>query len=120
MKIWFALLLVSTLQAAESFITKEEYARGLYHNPRGVGCHLCHGESGEGKLIAKYKEEGEPKAFVAKAINKLTFKQFYERLNDRIIGMPRYYLTDNEIQTLYYYLHKEEFKHVARKPRTNP
>jgi hypothetical protein len=30
--------------------------------------------------------------------------------------MPRYYLTDTEIQTLYYYLHREEFKRAAPKP----
>ncbi len=111
------LLLVFTIGNAESFITKEEYAAGLYHNPRGVGCHLCHGEAGEGKLIAKYKEEGKEKVFAGNPINKLPFRDFYERLNSRIMGMPRYYLTDTEIQTLYYYLHREEFKRAPNRSR---
>ncbi len=113
----FVLVLASFLAHAESFITKEEYAAGLYHNPRGVGCHLCHGENGEGKLIARYKEEGKEQVFAGKPINKLPFKDFYLKLNSRIVGMPRYYLTDTEIQTLYYYLHREEFKRAVQKPR---
>lgn len=114
----FALFLTISVYGAESFITKEEYASGLYHNPRGVGCHLCHGEGGEGKLIARYRDKGELKTFAGKAINKISFKDFYEKVNSRIVGMPRYYLTDTEIQILYYYLHREEFKRAAQKPRT--
>lgn len=110
----FALFLTITLYGSESFITKEEYASGLYHNPRGVGCHLCHGEEGEGKLIARYRDKGEQKVFAGKPINKITFKEFHEKVNSRIVGMPRYYLTDNEIQILYYYLHREEFKRAAQ------
>jgi hypothetical protein len=113
----FILFLAFAFSHAESFITKEEYAAGLYHNPRGVGCHLCHGESGEGKLIARYKDKGEKKVFAGTAIQKLSFKEFYNQMNNRIIGMPRYYLTDTEIQTLYYYLHREEFQRAAQQPR---
>jgi hypothetical protein len=112
----FLLFLTYTLSFSESFITKEEYAAGLYHNPRGVGCHLCHGEEGEGKLIARYRDKGEKKVFAGKPINKLPFRDFYEKINSRIVGMPRYYLTDTEIQTLYYYLHREEFNRAAPKP----
>jgi hypothetical protein len=111
------LFLTSTLSFSESFITKEEYAAGLYHNPRGVGCHLCHGEEGEGKLIAHYMDNGEKKSFIGKPIHKLPFREFYQKINSRIVGMPRYYLTDTEIQTLYYYLHREEFKRAAQQPR---
>ncbi len=68
-------------------------------------------------MIAKYKEEGKEQVFAGKPINKLPFKEFYLKLNSRIIGMPRYYLTDTEIQTLYYYLHREEFKRAANQPR---
>ncbi|MDD5117567.1 MAG: cytochrome c [Sulfuricurvum sp.] len=116
----FVLFLAFMISHADSFITKEEYASGLYHNPRGVGCHLCHGEAGEGKLIARYKDEGEMKVFAGKPINKLSFKEFDEKVNSRIVGMPRYYLTDNEIQILYYYLHREEFQRAAQKhPKTH-
>jgi hypothetical protein len=112
---FFVLFLALSISHAESFITKEEYSSGLYHNPRGVGCQLCHGEAGEGKLIARYKDNGEAKVFAGKPINKLTFKEFDEKLNSRILGMPRYYLTDSEIQILFYYLHREEFKRAAQK-----
>lgn len=118
MRALLALLIGVQLYGAATFITKEEYAASLYHNPRGIGCHMCHGESGEGKRIATYKEKGEKKVFEGKPINKISFSQFYHRVNSKIIGMPRYYLTDTEIQTLYYYLHREEFKRAVRHRKT--
>lgn len=117
MRGFFVLFLALSISHAESFITKEEYASGLYHNPRGVGCQLCHGEKGEGKLIARYRDEGVMKTFAGKPINKLSFKEFDEKVNSRIVGMPRYYLTDSEIQILFYYLHREEFQRAAQKHR---
>jgi len=114
-KVFLALLVVSQLYAATSFITKEEYAASLYHNPRGIGCQMCHGERGEGRKIADYKEEGEQKVFQGSPINRIAFVDFYHRVNSKIVGMPRYYLTDTEIQTLYYYLHREEFRRAAQK-----
>lgn len=114
LRILWILLMAMELFSATSFITKEEYAASLYHNPRGIGCHLCHGESGEGKKIATYHHKGEKKVFAGSAIKKTPFNQFYHHVNSQIDGMPRYYLTDTEIQTLYYYLHREEFKRVAK------
>ena len=116
MKILWALFIGIWLYGATtSFITKEEYAASLYHNPRGIGCHLCHGEAGKGKRIASYKEEGVEKVFEGKPINKIPFSLFYQQIKGKIRGMPRYYLTDVEIQTLYYYLHREEFHRAALK-----
>ncbi len=113
----FALLIGIQVFGAATFITKEEYAAGLYHNPRGIGCQQCHGESGEGRRIAEYKNKGERKVFEGTPINKIPFSLFYRAVSSKIIGMPRYYLTDTEIQTLYYYLHREEFKRAAQKHR---
>ncbi len=76
---------------------------------------MCHGEAGEGRRIANYKDKGEKKVFEGKPINKIPFAQFYTRVNSKIIGMPRYYLTDIEIQTLYYYLHRDELRRAASK-----
>ncbi len=115
MKVLLALFMFIPLYSATSFITKEEYAASLYHNPRGIGCNLCHGEAGKGKHIASYKDKGVPKVFDGKPINTIPFPLFYERINSKIIGMPRYYLTDVEIQTLYYYLHREELRRAAVK-----
>jgi len=114
-RILLALFISLQIYGATSFITKEEYAASLYHNPRGIGCQMCHGEAGEGRRIARYKDKGEKKVFEGKPINKISFAEFYTRVNSKIVGMPRYYLTDVEIQTLYYYLHREEFRRAASK-----
>jgi len=110
------------LYAGGSFITQMEYSSLLYKNPRGIGCHKCHGEKGEGKLIAKYKEtkrfkDGDkiitrkiPKEFRAPAINKLSYTDFKEAFNRSILGMPKYYLTEKEIKALYFYLQQVNLK----------
>ncbi|NPA66363.1 MAG: c-type cytochrome [Epsilonproteobacteria bacterium] len=102
--------------AQSSFITQMEYSSLLYKNPRGIGCNKCHGDKGEGKLIAKYKEtkkvkDGEKyiviklkKELRAPAIDKLSYAEFYKALNTNIQGMPKYYLTEKEIKALFFYL----------------
>ncbi|MDD4855130.1 MAG: cytochrome c [Sulfuricurvum sp.] len=115
MKVLVMLFIALHVYGAASFITKEEYAAGLYHNPRGIGCQMCHGESGEGRKIAAYKEKGEQKVFQGNPINRIPFSEFYHHVNSKIVGMPRYYLTDTEIQTLYYYLHRKELRLAASK-----
>ncbi len=104
MKNIILLILPVFLFASSSFITPLEYASQLYKNPRGIGCHHCHGNKGEGKLVAKYIHKKKKKTFTGPVINKLKFNTFYEALNKRKIGMPRYYLTKKEIQALYLYL----------------
>ena len=109
-------LLPLSLFASSSFITQMEYASMLYKNPRGIGCDRCHGEKGEGKLIARYKEtkrvkEGEKiytvkidKEFKAPAIKSLGYNEFKNALITPQKGMPKYYLTEGEIKALYFYL----------------
>ncbi len=104
MKYLLLFLFSINLFGASSFITQMEYASQLYKNPRGIGCHHCHGEKGEGKLIATYVEKKEKKNFEGPAINKLDFNSFYISLNKRKDGMPRYFLTQKEIEALYHYL----------------
>lgn len=101
-------LLFDSLQAEVSFITEAEYASQLYHSPRGIGCHKCHGEKGEGRLIASYRDKGEEKAFHPPAINQIGYEGFVEAMRTRQKGMPRYFLTANEIKALYFYLHQKE------------
>jgi len=110
MKFIFFLLIPLTLFSLSTFITKSEYAEQLYKNPRGIACGLCHGEHGEGKLIAKYKHKNKPREFVGPPINNIKYSAFYKALNSRIKGMPRYYLTPKEIEALYFYLHKDDKK----------
>jgi hypothetical protein len=96
------------LFGATSFITPLEYASQLYKNPRGIGCNHCHGEIGEGKLIATYIDKKKKKSFNGPAINSLDFDTFYNVLNKRKDGMPRYFLTKKEIQALYFYLQENK------------
>ena len=82
MKIWLILGLLCCAAFASDFITKNEYAKMLYQNPRGIGCDKCHGSGGEGSVIAKYKEENkktkvkEEKELVAPRINNLDLETF--------------------------------------------
>ena len=103
----FALLFLTIPLFADSFITLEEYARQLYRNPRGIGCHHCHGADGLGLTVALYTHKKEKRAFAGPSIAEVGFDDFSRALNSRVRGMPRYFLTPSEIKTLYYYLHPE-------------
>ena len=81
-----------------------EYSSSLYKNPRGIGCDNCHGEKGEGKLVASYMHKKKKKEFRGPAINNIIFNDFKEALNKSKRGMPRYYLTNSEIKALFFYL----------------
>jgi len=110
MRIFLFLLLSIELFATASFITESEYAQQLYKNPRGIACGLCHGERGEGKLIANYTHKNKKKSFIGPAINNVEYRRFYKALSSRNKGMPRYYLTPKEIEALYFYLHQNDKK----------
>ncbi len=103
-------LLFSSLVAKEkdSFITEQEYAEHLYKNPRGIGCDKCHGKRGEGMVIAPYKEKGERKFLKTGQINSLQFRDFKAALEEKRSVMPKYFLTDKEVISLYNYLHIQE------------
>ena len=92
---------------AEDFITKMEYAKMLYSNPRGIGCNLCHGTRGEGSVIAKYKRKGKKMELIAPAIDSLSKKRFVKGLEISDSIMPKYFLTKNEIEMLYFYVTSE-------------
>ena len=104
------LLLPLMILASSDFITPMEYASQLYENPRGIGCQKCHGANGEGKVIANYIHKGKKRSFIGPQINDVEFSEFYRALMQRKTGMPRYFLTKQEIEALYFYLHKNEIK----------
>ena len=114
MKTLFLLLTPFYLFATASFITPMEYASQLYKNPRGIGCNKCHGKNGEGELIARYKHKGIEKSFRGPEINNIKYEEFYQALNRRKNGMPRYFLTNKEVEALYLYLHKNEKKETKK------
>jgi len=107
MKVFICILIMFTSLNAESFITKMEYAKMLYSNPRGIGCISCHGERGEGSVIAKYKHKGKEKELIAPAINSLSKEKFFKALKGSNSVMPKYFLTNNEIEVLYFYVTSE-------------
>jgi len=99
------LLLVSTLLFAEDFISEHEYGQMLYQNPRGVSCVPCHGETGAGKYIVSYREkDGKEVIIYGPDIRSKTLAQLEDSIKQGKGIMPRYFLTDKEIRTIYAYL----------------
>jgi len=120
-----------------SFITKYEYGKMLYKNPRGISCIICHGKDAKGKRIAtfthiskqddkEYKKEYKcvVKSSDIRGIDLATFKAILDPRLEKpkkkidknnvceklIYGniMPTYFLTDEELNSIHYYLtHKE-------------
>ncbi len=114
MKYLIFLLFPYLLFCETSFITPLEYAARLYKDPRGIGCQLCHGDKGEGKIVATYIHKDVKKSFGGSAINQLQYEHFYKALSSRIGGMPRYFLTDLEISSLYLFLHQDDEKNSKK------
>ncbi len=104
MRVVFVVFLLVVSIFGEDFITKMEYAKMLYFNPRGIGCNLCHGNNGQGSIIARYKVKGKREILRAPAINSLGFITFSEALQKTHRVMPTYFLTNKEINILYFYV----------------
>lgn len=94
----------ASTQSNESFITPQEYGASLYEYPRGIGCIKCHGVIGEETLLATYTHKGKQKTLLVPRINNLEFFNFKTALNQDKGIMPKYNLTDEEIQAIYLYI----------------
>jgi len=101
------LLLSITPLLSEDFISKMEYAKMLYSNPRGIGCNKCHGEKGEGAIISKYILKGKETTLSAPALSNVSKERFFQALTSPHKVMPTYFLTWQEIDSLYYYVSSE-------------
>ena len=119
----FLILLFCVAIFGADFITKTEYAKMLYLNPRGIGCDKCHGAKGEGSLISKYKHF-DKKAnktvddeLRAPKINDIDFESFKAALTKPKGVMPSYFLTDEETTILYEYI-TNQMKSPAKAPKT--
>ena len=119
----FLILLFCVAIFGADFITKTEYAKMLYLNPRGIGCDKCHGAKGEGSLISKYKHF-DKKAnktvddeLRAPKINDIEFESFKAALTKPKGVMPSYFLTDEETTILYEYI-TNQMKPPAKAPKT--
>ncbi|EAT99464.2 hypothetical protein [Campylobacter curvus] len=110
MRLLFCIFALYSLAQSADFITKMEYARMLYLNPRGIGCDKCHGINGAGSVISKFKHfDKKTNKLVddelrAPRINDLDFERFAAALNSPKGVMPSYFLTTEESKILYEYV----------------
>lgn len=79
----------------------------LYSNPRGIGCNKCHGEKGEGTIISQYTLKGKTVTLTAPDITNVSKERFFHALTTQHKVMPTYFLTWQEIDSLYYYVSSE-------------
>ena len=99
-----AAMLVASLHA-EDFISEFEYGQMLYQNPRGVSCVPCHGDRGEGREIAHYKNrDGETVILNGPDIRSKSLEEIAAAVAKGPGVMPRYFLTKEEIHALYTYI----------------
>ncbi len=82
----------------------------LYANPRGIGCNKCHGERGEGSIISTYMHKGKQVSLEAPNIATISKERFIQALSMPHKVMPTYFLTEREIESLYYYVSRRKKK----------
>lgn len=101
------MLLFSLIVGAEDFISDFEYGQMLYANPRGVSCVPCHGNTGKGRKIVGYRNKKSKKIVISGPdITKSTLGEIKSSIREGKGVMPRYFLTDEEVETIYKYLQK--------------
>jgi mono/diheme cytochrome c family protein len=116
------LVLVSLALFGEDFISDFEYGQMLYRDSRGVSCVPCHGEVGEGKLIVSYykdankTDENHTISIYGPDIRHATLAQISSSLKEGKGVMPKYFLTDKEIEMIYAYLKEVNSEHNESKP----
>ncbi len=106
-------LLFLILDAKNEFISEYEYGQMLYSNPRGISCTNCHGEFGEGKVIATYKQDNQEITLKGADIRDLNLTQFHKALNANHTIMPRYYLVNQEVIAIYKFI-KEKNRRLTQ------
>ena len=105
MKHIFIVTFLLSLIHSEDFISEYEYGQMLYKDPRGVSCASCHGTVGESTFIASFKnEDNSSRDFYSPDIRDLDLKSFKKALDRGGRIMPKYYLTDKEVEAIYKYV----------------
>lgn len=125
--LFFNIFLIANEQDNLLFITKPEYGKMLYENPRGIGCNTCHGDKAEGKKIVQFKHIFKEDKYLCTlytpSIKDVSYEVFKDKVNQRknkkkifkddeicekLIDnsniMPTYHLTEEEIESIYYYI----------------
>ncbi len=105
MKNWFILIVCTIFLSGEDFISEFEYGQMLYKNPRGVSCASCHGDLGDGAYIASFlNKDGVKINFYGPDIRALDIKNFKKAILSGGKIMPKYYLTNKEIEAIFKYI----------------
>ena len=100
---------------AEDFISEFEYGQMLYQNPRGVSCVPCHGDRGQGAEIVRYRDaRGRPVILRGPDIRHSTPRKIVEALRSGPGVMPRYFLTDKEIQAIVTYIREVQRREAEK------
>jgi hypothetical protein len=125
--IFSSLLSDEFINVDNSFITKYEYGKMLYTNPRGIGCNSCHGDDANGKEIVSFKHMVRNISYEcilkAPSIKNVNANKFFKKVNskknskkefeahevcEKLIYkanvMPTYFLVKEEIDAIYYYV----------------
>ncbi|WP_295419831.1 c-type cytochrome [Sulfurovum sp.] len=102
------------LSADEDFISHYEYGEMLYHNPRGVSCSQCHGESGEGTTIVEFRDIHGKQAIQGPDIRQENLSSMFNAVNGYHKIMPRYYLTEEEVKAIYDYLQEKNREYLSK------
>ena len=98
---------MATQEKTESFISHYEYGEMLYSNPRGVSCAECHGKSGEGKVIVQYQDTHGKEPIRGADIRYKSLEEMIDSVSRYHKVMPRYYLTDEEVEAIYDFIQKK-------------
>lgn len=111
----------------DSFITKYEYGKMLYNNPRGISCAKCHGQNAKGQVIARFKHQIKKTTYncvvESNDITSIDFQTFIAKLDPDIVvkkpkfekdqvcekmiygnTMPKYFLTKDELESIHFYI----------------
>ncbi len=117
-RLFFVLPLL--LGANEDFISHYDYGEMLFNNPRGVSCSQCHGKDGAGTIIVKFRdEEGKQAVIKGSDIRRDTLQSMIKSVNSYHEIMPRYYLTDEEVEAIYDYLQEKNESYLQTVKETN-
>lgn len=116
------------LDINNSFITKYEYGKMLYNNPRGIGCNSCHGNDARGRKMVDFKQQLLDKkvyncSLIVPDIKNIDYETFSAKVNskknpnvkfekeqvcEKLIYyanvMPTYFLVEEEIEAIFYYI----------------
>ncbi len=132
----YSIIFISTFLLAksnfdDSFITQYEYGKLLYENPRGISCTKCHGKDARGKIIATFTHKRNKKEYICtirtKDITNISYDNFIQKLDPKLEkpkkifdktqicdkltygnSMPTYFLTQEELKSIHFYLKNRE------------